>query len=437
MKLTERENSGKTQRVKGEYSIHQPAPGKSNHLSDDERIGTMHPRDLTDKRFLLPFFKIFFFLCLCCLFCSCDKSINPKQTPKFGPSTSAHVNPDLAQQLLNLTGGVRVKLVWLQAQLIDDDTMNYLPNFNDFLFNAPSSQLVVFDTDEPNGRILDANPSSRSTPLISRDGTKVLWSDYSKKALYIIHWDGTGKKILLQGETYQLLCVQWDHSTSSEWIYVSNVQCFPILSLATGSIIYRYTLNGTALDTTSKEFVSQQNFNTPWTVSGDGKYAGGDIDWPYARIESLPNGQLFQISDTSTITCHAQIAPDTSYHLFYFPQSHFCLKMHKFNSTLESNEYLGQIGLPWDCCCPRWSNHVRYLTGGQPYCGGWFYSYCGNPLPPNPKSIPLGTTGEFYFGKFDTNFTSIQWVRVTDLDIRFRKVVGDSWIADGEGPLKP
>ena len=84
----------------------------------------------------------------------------------------------------------------------------------------------------------------------------------------------------------------------------------------------------------------------------------------------------------------------------------------------------------WDCCCPRWSNRVQYLTGGYPYQGGWFYSYVGTPVPSDPKSIPPGTTGEFCFGKFDTSYAHIDWFRVTDMDPRLRKVVGDGWVAN-------
>jgi hypothetical protein len=373
------------------------------------------------------------------LYINCDETgLKPRQNsePNFGYSISPHVEAGLTPQLLALSGGAQLKLVWLQARLINEDTTCYVPNYRDFLFNSPSSQLIVYSTDEGTGRILDTIPTSRGTPLISRDGTKVLWSDYSKQALYLINWDGTGKKILLQGDIYQILCVQWDSETQTEWVYISDVSSVPLFSMATGRNICRYALRGTELDMTSKQLVSTKNFTSPWTVSGNGKYAGGDINWPYARIESLPDGPLYQVSDTTMFTCHAQIAPDTSYLFFYLPASHYLFNMHKFCS------YLGQVSInidgnwKWDCCNPRWTNNSRYLTGGYPYCGGWFYSIISNPPPSNPKSIPTGTTGEFCVGKFDTNYTSIQWIRITDQDIRFRKVVGDGWLSDGEGPGK-
>lgn len=386
----------------------------------------------------LSFLKIIFPLIIFSFHINCNENNTaPKPVPDFSPSTSPHVQADLAQQLLNLTGGVQVKLVWLQSRLIDEDTMNYVPNYRDFLWNAPSSQLVVFNTDEQKGRLLDSIPSSRGTPLITRDGTKVLWTDFREHALYLINWDGTGKKILLKGNICQIACVQWDNQTQTEWIYVSDMLTIPFINLPTGSIMCRYALKGTDLDTINRELVSQNKFSLPWTVSGDGKYAGSDIDWPYARIESLPQGQLYQVSDTAMFTCHAQIAPDTSYFFFFFPQNHFELAIHKFTAYYgNATVYISGNPITWDCCNPRWTNNVHYLTGGYPYCAGWFLSYVGTPLPSSPKSIPPGTTGEFCLGKFDTNFTAIQWVRLTDLDIRFRKVVGDGWLADGEGPRK-
>lgn len=374
------------------------------------------------------------------LACQKDITSSPKPSPDFSPATSTHVRSDIdvAQQLLNLTGQVRTKLVWLQARLIDNDTENYVQNVSDYLFNYPASQLVAFDTDEKTGRFLDSIPAARSTPVISRDGTRVLWSDYDKKTLYCINWDGSGKKILLQGTIYQIVCVQWDKQTSTEWVYVSDVTNFPVASMSTGTVIYRYAFNGIELDTANRELASQQNFVVPWTVSGNGKFAGSIFGWPKACIESLPCGQLYPVTDTlTTAACHAQIAPDTSYLFFCFSISHFRLTLYKFTT------YLGWVGLNAyngtsmvDYVNPRWTNNVQYLTVGYPYCTSWFYSYGGTPLPSDPKSIGPGLTGEFCFGKFDVNIASIQWVRITDLDIRFRKAVGDGWLADGEGPGK-
>ena len=371
------------------------------------------------------------------LFFACGKSISPQSTSEFSQSSSTHVQSGVAQQLLNLTGGVRTKLVWLQARLISEDTANYVSNLSDYIFNAPASQLVVFDTDEDTGRFLDPIPSPRSTPVISRDGNKVLWSDYNKKALYMINWDGTGKKILLQGNIYQVVYVQWDDRTSTEWVYVSDVFYYPVVIMSAGSMIYRYALKGMGLDTANRELISKQVFFTPWTVSSDGKFAGSIFKWPHPCIESLLDGQLYPVID-STGSCMGQIAPDTSYLYLCFHLSHYDLTLYNFINLVPS--FRGEVPLNAlsgvDYCAPRWTNHARYLTIGYPYDAGWFFSYVGTPLPSDPKSIPPGMTGEFCLGKFDANFTAIDWVRVTDNDIRFRKVMGDAWLADGEGPGK-
>jgi hypothetical protein len=78
------------------------------------------------------------------------------------------------------------------------------------------------------------------------------------------------------------------------------------------------------------------------------------------------------------------------------------------------------------------------LTCGYPYTTGYFYTINPNSqLPVDPKSLPPGASGEFCFGKFNGDFSDVDWVLVTDLDKRFRKVLGDGWLADGEGPKKP
>ncbi len=373
--------------------------------------------------------------------CNCDKSVAPKALPDFSPSGSPHIQDSLVQQLLKLTGDVRVKLVWLQSRMIDDDTTAFVPSVSDYLFNYPGSQLVAFDTDEKTGRFLDSIPSARGTPLITRDGSKVLWTDFGKKAIYSINWDGTGKKILLQGNFYQVICVQWDYQLTTEWVYVSDVLSFSCYSMPGGSVIYRYPFNGIELDTTKREFVSDKIYSTPWTASGDGKYGGADIDWPKACIETLPNGPLYIIGDTNRANCHAQIAPDTSYLFFYLTGDHSNLHMYKFTTYLQSvnisMKMPGNNGM-WDCCAPRWTNNCRYLTCGYPYTTAYFSIYNpAQPIPVNPKTLAPGASGEFCIGKFNQDFTAVEWILITDLDTRFRKVIGDAWLADGEGPNKP
>jgi hypothetical protein len=370
----------------------------------------------------------------------CGKIILPEPEPDYSPSTSTHVQAGLAQQLLNLTNGARVKLVWLQARLIDDSRNHYTPFIENYLFNFPASQLVAFDSHEGNDRFLDSVPSSRSTPLITRDGSKVLWSDYEKKTVFMINWDGTGKKGILHNDTnYLVICLQWDKDFNTEWVYIADVSNFGWHGMTSGRAIYRYPLEGTNLDRTRKELISDTSFTTPWTVSADGRYAGGDMDWPHAAIQTLPNGPV-EVVDSTWGGCQAQIAPDTSLLFFYYLPDHSNLRLYHFslfvgivnlNLTMPGN--IGQ----WDCICPRWTNNVRFLTCGYPYTTAFFSWYRGIPPPSNPKILPPGASGEFCFGKFNQDFTAIEWVRVTDLDNRFRKVVGDGWLADGEGPGKP
>jgi len=356
--------------------------------------------------------------------------------PDFSPSTSTHIRTDInvAQGILNLTGEMRVKLVWLQARLIDEDTSNYVPNYRDFLFNAPASQLIVFDTDEGEGRILDSTPSPRGVPLISRDGSKVFWSDLGKKRLYMMNWDGTGKKVLLEGNIFHILCVQLNEQTNTEWVYVSDLWQCPVRGLPTGVAIYRYALRGMELDTANREMVSQSGFIAPWTVSSDGKYGGGEYTWPNVGVQTLPMGQFYPVCDTGA-NCCAELAPDTSYLFFFFHYSHWDLTIYKFTPTAviyisTTNINIDGTGF-WECCCPRWTNRVQYLTGGYPYQAGWFYSAAWGGRPPSdPKSIQPGATGEFCFGKFTTDYTHIDWIRITDMDIRFRKVCGDGWVGN-------
>jgi hypothetical protein len=386
------------------------------------------------KHFLFYSASSFFTLTF---FSGCDKILLPRPEPNFALSTSTHVQAGLSRQLLNLSNGVRVKLVLLQSRLVDENNAYFTPNIENYLFNYPGSQLIAFDTDEGYSRFLDSTLSSRGTPLITRDGRKVLWSDFARKTVFIINWDGTGKKALLQrNSNYVVVCVQWDDSADIEWVYIADLYYFGWQGMTRGSAIYRYPLNGTELDTTRKELVSDTLFYTPWTVSGDGKYAGGDMDWPNASIQTLPNG-AFKVLGAG---CHAQISPDTSYLFFFMLNDHSNLHLYQFTSfrqIVNLNLTMPGNNGQWDCICPRWTNSSRYLTCGYPYTTAYFSWYRAIPPPSNPKILPPGASGEFCFGKFNQDFTAIEWVLVTDLDNSFRKVVGDGWLADGEGPYKP
>jgi|GEM_PF-6332241 hypothetical protein len=364
--------------------------------------------------------------------CSNVKISNPPQV--FNQSFSPHLNDsNLTQQLLSVTNDIRVRLVWLQSQLISDDTTSYVENVENYLFNFPGSQLVIFDTDSGAGRVLDSSFTSRGTPLISRDGSQVLWSDLEQQALYKINWDGTGRKILLQGNFYLIVCTQWDDVSKTEWLYVSNLTSFGN-HMPEGDTIYRYPFDGENLDAGKRELMSSKAYTTPWTVSGDGKYAGGDIDWPKACIEPLPDGTTYVLGDSTVANCHSQIAPDTSYLFFNLMFDHSNAHLYRFTTFLHVTSLINMPGnaKSWDCCCPRWTNNTQYLTGGYPYVTAYFY----NPPLPAPKTLAPGASGEFCFGKFNQDLTAITWVRITDMDKRFRKLVGDGWVANGEGPNK-
>jgi hypothetical protein len=71
------------------------------------------------------------------------------------------------KQILDLSGGARVKLVW--------DRFLNRGNPTDQI--GPNHALVAFDTYEKKERVLQATPAAYDYPIFTHDGTRVIWND--------------------------------------------------------------------------------------------------------------------------------------------------------------------------------------------------------------------------------------------------------------------
>src|SRR5512133_2284897 len=75
-------------------------------------------------------------------------------------------NARTTRELLDISWGMRVKLVWARTAV-------YSRGFHQDNM-GPNHILVVFDTDEKKERILQAVPGTYEHPFITRDGTRVI-----------------------------------------------------------------------------------------------------------------------------------------------------------------------------------------------------------------------------------------------------------------------
>ncbi len=336
------------------------------------------------------------------------------------------------QDILTLTGNIPAKAVWVRAaQSASDFTSS--PSC---LYNAGvATTLVCFGTSETAIRTLDATVAQHVSPIITRSGDYVIWSDVKNTKSIIIKWDGSGKKDLISTGNYFVLSCQWDDVAKKEYLYTTDAAGTPATKIEEPfyKVIYKIEfLNGSVVGSGTKVFDqsgSTDPFRAPMLVSGDGKL-GGMNNWPYMFVYNFSSKAGTSMSGVTgdNLSCWPNMAPDTSYRFFHFNEAHNSLHMFDRYDVLASNSAKVRLisiasKLPGntykDANGPRFSNSSKFISISYPLQGDGTYK-----------------AGEFCIGKFNDSFTDATFVRVSDNTDAFRDRIGDMWIANGEGPNK-
>ncbi len=113
----------------------------------------------------------------------------------------------LSQSILALTGGKRVKIVWMR------DTSAAA---NNFFGGANVSQLVRYDTNDDTEVILNATSDDYTRPLISHDGNQIVYTDRVERLIYVVNWDGSNRRFIKNGFAGTLW---YESSTNKQWVY--------------------------------------------------------------------------------------------------------------------------------------------------------------------------------------------------------------------------
>jgi hypothetical protein len=247
---------------------------------------------------------------------------------------------------------------------------------------TPDYSLIGFDTYLGDYSVVLPGPRYCANPIITPDGNSVIFSDLEKKEVNIVSWCGTGARLLVPGYG---LCVQRDTSKGIDWVYVSDS--------AYGSRVNRYNL---AKVNQWDSVYSRTKVSIRFTVSADGRFAGGEFPWPIVGEVSLSNSEFKQFGSG----CNAAIAPDNSYRLFHMDGDHKSIWMYDSNAKVINQIHLNTVpgienNASW---IPRWSSDARFMT-------------LTAPCQPNPKT----QTEDIFFGCFNEVHDSItRWIRVTD-----------------------
>ena len=278
--------------------------------------------------------------------------------------SAADAPPDLAGQILAMTGA-RTKIVWVHS----------LGRNKGWDGVEPTYELKAFDTDEGKARVVLPGPASYANPCISPDGEKILYTDGLTNTIFVINWDGSGKKELAKG---YVLCTWRKPDDRSQWLYFTRD------GYMTGPVV-RCRID----DPSVSEIVwSKDQAAHTLSISADGTHAGSEFPWPFAGVAVFPNVSWRQYGNG----CNGCIAPDNSYRFFHMGEEigHDGVI---FYDDGGANRRAIRFRQGFDSWVPRWSTDVRFLTTNMPI---------GGP------------DADIYIGKFDSAFTKVEsWIRIS------------------------
>lgn len=316
----------------------------------------------------------------------------------------------LRDQVLALTGGRRAKIVWARippgGARVEFVTGYWLKD------KATREKLAIsivgFDTDEGVERVIVEAPTGCNTPLITYDGSKVIYTDFSENTCYVVNWDGTGKRVLGTGK-YRFATAYWrDPSNGTEWVYYNlhylqpgghdgqMAVCDPsaVWNKKGDPCIVRRRLDGTGDYETVWD---QSNCWYEFSLSADGTRAGGAFEtWPHCQVANLKTGELEKYG----IGCVSNFAPDDSGRFFYFVGSHASIEfldagkknLRTIPLDFPKNGMRGNEAWPI-----RWSSDVRFVTLSGPWLRHTDWA---------PANVQLG--------RFNESFTGFEaWVTLT------------------------
>lgn len=284
------------------------------------------------------------------------------------------------EQLLDLTGGRRVKVAWNQGA-------------------EKSMKLWFLDT---NDGVAVELPFAGSAPLVTLDGTKVLASTGTPPDRSVMMYEPATKKTtkLATGPSNNLLAVWQDPKTKRDWVYVNNSGDKKEAWNVTAGAIYRFPIDRPEerelfWDRTSSHIYlmfsadgARACFEPSWSNIGqlslafDGK---GKVDQDKSKYKTFGGG------------CFPSMAPDNSYRLFRLDGDHRSITMcDADNAKPRKIGVVGMLGEKQKSAnvwLTRWSTDPRYLT----------------------LVAPAGKDAAIWLGRFDDQFTKVEaWVRVTD-----------------------
>jgi hypothetical protein len=278
-------------------------------------------------------------------------------------------------------------MVWLEP--VD-------PTSTDVDARGDGFRLMGLDTDDGRGiREILLGPLSCRKPLLTPDGQQVVCTDFPRRRVFVIDWDGTNRREVADGYA---AAVQTDPATGRTWVYAIT-GLLSIKSLS-GKPLMRFDLDHPEV----RETVWEQTEVTldGFQVTSDGRRAAGLFPWPQAGIADLGQGTWTPIGHG----CWTALAPDTSGIAWFFDGAHRNLLFQ--DPTVPAT---WQVPIHWapgihgfEVYHPRWGNHRQFFSLSGPYKAG----------EGENRIDAAGRGVEIYAGRFSADLQRVErWVKVT------------------------
>lgn len=293
------------------------------------------------------------------------------------PASAGNAPGNPAAEIRALTGAP-ARIVWRQQADAADDHF----------------RLMGFDTEDGRGeRALRPDLSEYDRPLLTPRGDRVIFSNRRENTIYIVNWDGSGRRRLGNGFA---VAVWQDPTNGTEWVYGAG----PVPNADTFFPVQRAPIDRPdQIETVwSQTLIHPDNFQ----LSADGQRACANMPWPICGVIELPERGWKKYGDG----CWPSLAPENIPLFWIFDGAHRNLTICRTDTderwTVNINRAPGIAG--FEVYHPRWSNRARILCMTGPYKIG----------SGDNRIRGGGPEVEVYLGRFDETYRAIEgWVRVT------------------------
>jgi hypothetical protein len=288
---------------------------------------------------------------------------------------------------LRALAGTHARMVWMQA--VD-------PASTDVFGSGKGFRLMGIDTDDGRGvREILPGPLSYRKPLLTPDGQRVVFTDFPRRRVVVVDWNGTNRRYVTDGFATD---VRTDPETRRTWVYAITG---PLTGTNfSGKPLIRFDLDHPEVRETVWEQteVSLDNFQ----ISDDGRHAAGLFPWPRVGLADLRTGTWAEVGEG----CWTSLAPDKSGVAWFFDGSHRNLIFQDpaARATWQVPIHLAPGVGGFEVYHPRWSNHRQFFSMSGPYKGG----------EDEVRIFKAGREIEIYVGRFSADLQRVErWVKVT------------------------